>query len=480
MKRKISWQFILVGLIGSLWLLAGCQQQPTAVKQKLTDPKFTDISVHDPSVIKAAGQYYVIGSHMQTAKTKDFIHWRQLSTSVADQTMFPDIQSDLGDVFSDTNSDTLWAGDIERLADGKYYMYYCACEGDNPTSVLGLATADKITGPYHDQGVFLRSGNAIKNDASYDATKQPNVVDPHTFHDKNGKLWMIYGSYSGGIFILKMNEKTGLPEAGQGYGKRLLGGNHLRIEGPYVLYNAQTDYYYLFLSFGGLAADGGYNLRVARAKNPDGPYVDAQGHDFRKLRGPNGTTFDDETIAKYGVKLIGNYTFDTKKPFHSGYVSPGHNSAIYQKSSQKYFMIFHTRFPNQGEVYQDRVHQLFFTKAGWPVATPLRYAGETRTKYDLQQVIGDYQAIQFNKTISAKITTPNDLTIKSNGRVKANQTAKLAFQANGQESILTLGKHQYHGYFISQWDEYTKKQTMCFTGTDQAGEPLFLVRKATK
>lgn len=470
----------LLGIIGSLLLLTGCQQQPTAVKQQLKDPKFSDIAVHDPSVIKANGQYYVIGSHIQTAKTKDFIHWSQLSTSVADQSMFPDIQSDLSDVFADTNSDTLWAGDIEQLANGQYYMYYCACEGDNPTSVLGMAKAKKITGPYKDQGVFLRSGNAIKNDASYDATKQPNVVDPHTFHDKNDKLWMIYGSYSGGIFILKMNEKTGLPEAGQGYGKRLLGGNHLRIEGPYVLYNAQTDYYYLFLSFGGLAADGGYNLRVARSKNPDGPYVDAQGHDFRKLRGPNGTTFDDEIIAQYGVKLIGNYTLDTKQPYSSGYVSPGHNSAIYQSKTQKYFIIFHTRFPNQGETYQNRVHQLFFTKNGWPVTTPLRYAGETRAKYDLKQVIGDYQTIQFKKTISAKVATPTELTIKPSGRVKAKQAAKLAFQLSGEESVLTLGNKNYHGYFISQWDEYTKKQTMCFTGTDQYEEPLFLVRKTAK
>lgn len=63
----------LLGIIGSLLLLTGCQQQPTAVKQQLKDPKFSDIAVHDPSVIKANGQYYVIGSHMQTAKTKDFI-----------------------------------------------------------------------------------------------------------------------------------------------------------------------------------------------------------------------------------------------------------------------------------------------------------------------------------------------------------------------------------------------------------------------
>ena len=51
-------------------------------------------------------------------------------------------------------------------------------------------------------------------------------------------------------------------------------GNHLRIEAPYILYSPETEYYYLFLSFGGLAADGGYNIRVCRSENPDGPYVE--------------------------------------------------------------------------------------------------------------------------------------------------------------------------------------------------------------
>lgn len=288
---------------------------------------------------------------------------------------------------------------------------------------------------------------------------------------------MVYGSYSGGIFMLKMNEKNGLPISGQGYGKRLLGGNHVRIEGPYVLYNEQTDYYYLFLSFGGLDATGGYNLRVGRSKNPDGPYVDSQGHNFENILGPTGTTFDDKIIAKYGVKIMGNQTWDTKKPYKSGYVSPGHNSAYYDEKSDKYFLIFHTRFPNDGEVYENRVHQIFFTKDAWPVVTPLRYAGESIAKYKLNQVIGDYQIIQMDKKISAKIATPNDIIIKADGSIKSNHKVVLKFEDNGDQSQLAIGDQTYQGYFISQWDEFHKKQTMAFTGTSQKGEPIFLKRK---
>ena len=120
------------------------------------------------------------------------------------------------------------------------------------------------------------------------ATKHPNVVDPDVFYDKNGNLWMVYGSYSG-IYILRMDESTGKPYAGRGYSKKLLGMNHSRIEAPYMLYSPETDYYYMFLSFGGLDANGGYNIRVCRSKNPDGPFLDASGKDMINCRGAAGT-----------------------------------------------------------------------------------------------------------------------------------------------------------------------------------------------
>lgn len=63
--------------------------------------------------------------------------------------------------------------------------------------------------------------------------------------------------YSGGIFILEMDKKTGFPLPGQGYGKKLIGGNHSGIEGAYILYHPETQYYYLYMSFGGLPLTAG-------------------------------------------------------------------------------------------------------------------------------------------------------------------------------------------------------------------------------
>jgi arabinan endo-1,5-alpha-L-arabinosidase len=154
-----------------------------------------------------------------------------------------------------------------------------------------------------------------------------------------------HGSYSGGIFIVAMDPATGFPKPGQGYGRHLLGGHHARIGAPYVLYNAQTRFYYLFTCFGGLDAAGGYNIRVARSRRPDGPYFDAAGHAMSQVKGNPDVPFDDSRIAPYGQKLMGNYQLvlaagETGTPL--GYVSPGHYSALYEAATGQYFLVFHT------------------------------------------------------------------------------------------------------------------------------------------
>lgn len=178
-------------------------------------PIFKEVSVHDPSIIETNGTFYVFGSHLASAKSNDLMQWQQLTTSVSnDNPLIPNVYEELKETFEWAQSDTLWAADVTQLADGKYYMYYNACRGDSPRSAMGVAVADNIEGPYKNKGIFLKSGmeGTSSDGTPYDATKHPNVVDPHTFFDKDGKLWMVYGSYSGGIFILEMNPKTGFPD----------------------------------------------------------------------------------------------------------------------------------------------------------------------------------------------------------------------------------------------------------------------------
>src|SRR5690606_23367749 len=101
---------------------------------------------------------------------------------------------------------------VIHLGDGRFYYYYCIGRLDQPRAALGLAVADAITGPYTHEAILLRSGpggQPLEAGASYDPTIHPNTIDPSVFFDQSGKLWMIYGSYSGGIFIVELNPADG-------------------------------------------------------------------------------------------------------------------------------------------------------------------------------------------------------------------------------------------------------------------------------
>ncbi|MCI3195250.1 glycoside hydrolase family 43 protein [Bacillus sp. HU-1818] len=443
--------------------------------KKAEKPIFKEVSVHDPSVIQTDGIFYVFGSHLASAKSKNLMQWQQLTTSVTNKNpLIPNVYEELKETFEWAQSDTLWAADVTQLADGKYYMYYNACRGDSPRSAMGVAVADNIEGPYKNKGVFLKSGmEGTSNDGTpYDATKHPNVVDPHTFFDKDGKLWMVYGSYSGGIFILEMNPKTGFPLPNQGYGKKLLGGNHSRIEGPYILYNPDTKYYYMYLSFGGLDATGGYNMRVVRSKKPDGPYYDAEGHNMIDVKGKDGTFFDDKSIEPYGVKLMGSYSFATQNEKGTGYVSPGHNSAYYDEKTGNSYLIFHTRVPDRGEEHEVRVHQLFMNKDGWPIAAPYRYAGEKLEKVKKKDITGKYQIIQHGKDISADIKKTINIQLNKNHTISGEMTG--TWEKTGKnEAEITLDGVKYDGLFVRQWDSVREKNVMTFSVLSGSGEAVW-------
>ncbi|MDA7025187.1 glycoside hydrolase family 43 protein [Bacillus sp. CLL-7-23] len=452
---------------------------PSPVFAQIQKPDFHEVSVHDPSVIKVNNAYYVFGSHLASAKSTDLMKWKQISSSVdQNNPLIRNVYHELNEAFTWAETKTLWAADVRQLGDGKFYMYYNACRGDSPRSALGIAVADNVEGPYRNKGIFLKSGmDGLSQDGTkYDATKHPNAVDPHTFYDKKGKLWMVYGSYSGGIFILKMDRKTGLPLPNQGYGKKLIGGNHSRIEGAYILYHPKTHYYYMFMSFGGLDAVGGYNIRVVRSKNPDGPYYDAEGHEMVNLHGKPGTIFDDRSIEPYGVKLMGNFSFKNKNGTDYGYVSPGHNSAYYDEKSGKSYLIFHTRFPGRGEEHQVRVHQMMMNKKGWPVVAPHRYAGESLKKVNKQNVVGEYKLIQHGKDISAHIKKQLDITLNPNGKVSGAVTGRWKITGSNNIELDIYGK-RYDGVFLQQWDSGSEREVMTFSGLSHEGDAVWGSKK---
>lgn len=445
---------------------------PNAVQAALS---FGNASVHDPSVIRVNGSFYVFGSHLAAARTTDLMNWTKLADGVDNgNPLFGNkVTTELAATFAWTTVTDLWAPDVARLDDGKFYMYYCSCQGSSPLSALGVAVAGSVDGPYANKQIVLKSGmvGTSEDGTPYDATRHPNVVDPAVFKDATGKLWMIYGSYSGGIYILQLDPATGLPIPGQGYGKHLLGGNHAEIEGAYVIYNPATQYYYMFTSWGGLAAAGGYNVRVCRSLAPDGPYLDGFGTDMATVRA--SAPFDRPSIQNFGMKLMGghqyaNAAFETGTAL--GYVSPGHNSAYYDATTGQYFMIFHTRFPGTGELHEIRVHEMHFNQDGWPVVAALRYAPLSLASpaqtadVSAAQAAGTYKLVNHGKDITATSKGSIVVTLNNDGSIGGAGGMTGTWTHDGSNRItLVSGGVTYRGVLSRQWNANSSAFVVSFS-----------------
>ncbi|WP_339897725.1 LamG-like jellyroll fold domain-containing protein [uncultured Gilvimarinus sp.] len=461
---------------------------------------YNDIAVHDPSVIRAEdGTFYVVGSHLGFAKSTDLVNWELVANGVDDANpLFNTYATEIAEGIEWTGGHVgSWASDIIRLADGRYYFYYNHCanpeseEGlcNAPHSYLGVAVSDNVEGPYEDQGIFLYSGQTdeqmqgdygVGDLESFDAFVHPNVIDPTAFFDKDGQLWMSYGSYSGGIFVLKMDETTGMPEPGQGYGTHIIGGDHSSIEGSFIYYSPESDYYYLFTSFGGYEAADGYNIRVARSRTPDGPYMDAAGNDVANARG------GWDAIAPYGNKMMGGFIFQSLAGSDSesrGYLAPGHNSAYYDDETGKHYLITHTRFPNRGEGHAIRVHEMWVNNDGWLVASPQRYAPiEGDNLVDYQDIVGDFQIINHGKDINREAHLSQAATFNADGSIIGEVNGRYTLYADQPERItITLEDGTvFEGNAAWQWDPRLQALIPTFTALSEQGASLWGIQLPAK
>lgn len=481
------------------------------VNQSVEDPSlgvetlgYNDVPVHDPSVIRDDdGTFYVVGSHLAMAKSSDLVSWEQVAPGIALEN--PDFATN--PLFSNYDVEVAegiewtggyagsWASDIIKLPDGRYYFYYNHCTQpstgvcDGPRSYLGVAVSDtEITGPYEDLGIFLRSGQTdaeieqgygVGEIESFNGSVHPNTIDPDTFYDKEGNLWMLYGSYSGGIYILEMDEETAKPKPGQGYGKHLIGGDHSSIEGSYMLYSPESDYYYLFTSFGGFEANDGYNIRIARSRNPDGPFVDAEGKNVADARG------GWDSIAPYGVKLMGGFEFTSPvgdEHDSRGYLAPGHNSAYYDEETGQHFLITHTRFPSRGEGHAIRVHEMFINSEGWLVASPHRYAPiDGENVVDAGDLVGDFQVVLHGKDINREakqslyvtMTEDREITGDLNGyyRLYDDEPARITLYVDGVA---------HEGVTRWQWDDRTGQMAPVVSALSPEGGAVWATRLPEK
>ncbi len=445
------------------------------------------VSVHDPSIFVDNGTYYIYGSHMANAKSTDLRTWKYCGNGYSSTNrMFVNLFDKSIGIFDyagdkGNNQYAVWAPHvIYNRAMGKYCMYMCTSSTYIKSS-LCFATSDSPEGPFKWEANILYSGftkldidktdvldvvseeyakkTYLKSGGAYENMKWPNCIDPTVFYDEDGRMWMVYGSWSGGIFLLEIDEQTGLPihpgtdaenEVDAYFGRRLLGGMHTSIEGPYIEYNPENGYYYLFVSYGGLERTGGYQMRVFRAEKVTGPYVDMNGE--RPVMASH---------TKYGLKLSGNYLLPGIK---TAYMATGGQSS-FKDTDGKYYLCFHTRFDNKTEYHEPRVQQYFFNKEGWPVLAPYCTSGETLDKNGIEKskLTGTYYFVTQKLAIGSTIEKPVLIELKEDGTVTGEKTEGTWTGGEGTcYMTITYDNTVYSGVFVRMKDQ-AGTDVICFT-----------------
>ncbi len=460
------------------------------------------VSVHDPSVFRADGKYYIFGSHMSTAVSGDLRHWTSLGDGYQNSNPVYQGLLENKEAFAYTGSKTsliptddggfhVWAPDIIfNEATGLYYLYFCTTSTWNASN-LCYATSETVEGPYEWKGVLICSGftegslgatnvteyvdreeakaRYIKGNGEYNFDRYPNAIDPTVLYDAEGRLWMVYGSWSGGMFLLELDPETGEvlhPEADEEnqvdpyFGKRLMGGLHTSIEAPYIMYDGESGYYYLFVSYGGLTRTGGYQIRVFRSETIDGEYVDMNG------KYPLDT--GNMKQSPYGLKLSGNYYLPS---LPMAYMATGHNSAFIDDDGKKY-IVNHTRFDMNAEYHEPRVHQFIVNEEGWPCMLPYATDGETASAdgYEAAELAGKYYVINQGTAINADIARPFILYLEEDGTVRGKDVQG-SWQAKAGSCFMniTYGDQSYSGVFCQMNDEAgTQVMTFSAVGNNES------------
>lgn len=498
------------------------------------------VAVHDPSIIvvykDAAGNtfpqndagntrtkyYYIFGTHLGAAYSTDMINWTPFTPSIS---LNGNISNNYYQIFkaeadyaghynsSDVRGN-LWAPDIiYNTAMNKWCLYFSLSGHEFKSSII-LLTADHIEGPYQKVGNVVHGGftnneNSIGRSEYAKVTGSNTIdgrylrngtwnndygvscIDPAVLYDEDGKLWLNYGSWSGGIFLVKLDEQTGLRDYDYNYGYgnnevwdgsrlrydpymgvHLGGGYYVSGEGPYIEYIEDLDgngFYYMFITMGFYSPEGGYTMRVFRSPTIDGVYTDVSGNDAVFPR----YIFNYGNNTQYGFPIMQNYRYDW---WDVGQTAQGHNSVLQDENGDSY-LIYHTKQDNGTAFHNVEVHQLFHNENGWIVAAPFEYRegfGLGTNEYSTEDIAGLYGVITHNPVDYENLETNREqqLYVNADGTLSGAYTGTWSYNFSGGKQYLTLQTNAgtFQSVLCEQLMDGLSSYTLAFTGMNPANE----------
>ncbi|PIB34692.1 arabinan endo-1,5-alpha-L-arabinosidase [Reichenbachiella sp. 5M10] len=465
-------------------------------------------NVHDPSVVYDGEYYYMYGTnasygnahdghgHFHGRRSKDLVDWSYIGASMSETPAW--VKDTLNNMRARVDLDPIvnpvfghWAPVVRKV--GNVYRMYYSIVVDNlignglpfsqdnfdntwtERAFIGMMeTSDLSQNSWEDKGMVVCSVSDRGTDWQRSSTNdwsgyfKYNAIDPSYVITPEGEHWLFYGSWHSGIAAVQMDSGTGLPlhtfdstdesTWGTHIYTRTQGSRWQGSEGPEVIYNAETGYYYLFLAYDGL--DVPYNTRVCRAENVTGPY-----------KGYNGSSVTNGGDV-YPI-LTHPYKFDN----HSGWVGFAHNAMFMNEESGDWLYASQARLPANtgGNAYSNaimmgHVRLVRWTEDGWPVVMPERYTAVPEQAIGEDELAGDWEQITLRYEYGTQQTSLA-LSLSADGKATGAMTGDWSFDETQQ--ILTIGSTQLCVEREVDWEASPRVLTLVFAGLNSYGESIW-------
>lgn len=485
--------------------------------------KWNLANVHDPSIAYFNGYYYMYGTdasygnehlkapsgkHFPGKRSKDLVNWDYIAGPMNDapawvKPKLNEIRAQMGLPAIANPNYGYWAPVI-RVVNGKLRMYYCIVINDNISGVnswgerafIGMCeTSDPMSG-WEDKGYVLCSSSDKGKDGwgrpdlkKWDAYFYYNAIDPTYIEAKDGKHWLIYGSWHSGFALVEINPATGMPVnavgtpwadspaglAANGFGVRIGARNESRWQGseaPEIVY--KDGYYYLFMAYDGL--DVPYNTRVVRSDKIEGPYYDITGRNFTNARG------DCYPIVTHPYKFSQGY----------GWVGFSHCCVFQQNGTGDWFYASQARLPESAggnapnAVMMGHVRRIVWCPASateldnlWPIALPERFAGLSKASVKRADLVGTWEHIKLEYKYGQQIPSQN-LVLNDSGALSGAISGTWSFDESKQFLTLTPTNGTPVVVVVAHeadWEASPRKATVVYAGTEKSINATFWGKK---
>lgn len=462
--------------------------------------KWNLANVHDPSVVFDGEYYYMYGTdasfgnehagkgHFHHRRSKDLVNWEYRNASMYEVPAW--VKTELNKIRETNGLDPIdnpiygfWAPVVRKVG-SKFRMYYSIIIDNyigngkpyieanfdgtwSEHAFIGMMeTSDLAGNVWEDKGMVVHSVSDKGTDWSRssfggdwgNAYFYYNAIDPTFQESPDGKQYLIYGSWHSGITYVELDPSTGKPfeyvnvadrskriatRVANGYWSRWQGS-----EGPEILYNEETGYYYLFLAYDGL--DVPYNTRVCRATSIEGPYYGSDGANITE-----------------GADCYPIVTHPYKFNDHSGWVGFAHN-AVFQNKDGDWFYASQARLPHgtNGNEFANanmmgHVRKIRWTEEGWPVVMPERYTGVPEEEISKNELVGTWECITLKYDFS-NMQTSKALVLNESGSASGALTGTWSYDSASQ--MLTIGALKLCIEREVDWEANPREITVVFSG----------------